>query len=173
MKLDQLDLEIIKALQRDARIRFVNLSKELHVSVKTINSRYEKMKYAGVIKGTTIIIDLTKMNKYLIEIEVETSNENTDKVIEIIKKLTVENSQDHALNRAKHDQKKKPTMQIFKTAGHYTIIATFITTDSMLMHRIKSQIKGIPSVIYVNASVVTEHFMGHENLSLKHLIGDQ
>ncbi|PAJ75009.1 transcriptional regulator AsnC [Pseudoalteromonas sp. NBT06-2] len=55
-EIDNLDKNILKALTENARIPYAELAKKLAVSAGTIHVRVEKMKIAGIIKGTKVSI---------------------------------------------------------------------------------------------------------------------
>lgn len=54
---DNLDRGILNALLDNARIAYAELAKQFNVSPGTIHVRVEKMKQAGIIKGTRVDID--------------------------------------------------------------------------------------------------------------------
>lgn len=56
-QIDNLDRSIINALKANARIAYAELAKRFEVSAGTIHVRVEKMKEAGIIQGTRVIID--------------------------------------------------------------------------------------------------------------------
>ncbi len=55
-EIDNLDKKILHALTDNARIPYAELAKKLAVSAGTIHVRVEKMKQAGIIKGTKVDI---------------------------------------------------------------------------------------------------------------------
>ena len=55
-KLDKVDREIIKALQKDARTPFTEIGKKLGISDATVHVRVKRMWRAGVIKKYTIVM---------------------------------------------------------------------------------------------------------------------
>lgn len=57
MKLDDVDLEILKILHEDARTPIFDVAKKLKVSRPTVKTRIDKMLKAGVIKRFTAIVD--------------------------------------------------------------------------------------------------------------------
>ncbi|GAM56301.1 regulatory protein asnC [Vibrio ishigakensis] len=61
--LDQLDKDILKTLMIDARTPYAEMAKQFHVSPATVHVRIEKMKGAGVIEGTEVVVN-TKMLGY-------------------------------------------------------------------------------------------------------------
>lgn len=56
-KLDEVDREIIKALQKDARTPFTEIGKKLGISDATIHFRVKKMWRASIIKKYTIVMN--------------------------------------------------------------------------------------------------------------------
>lgn len=56
-ELDKLDHNILSALVADARVSFSDLAVRFKVSDGTIHVRVNKLKAAGVLKGTTAVID--------------------------------------------------------------------------------------------------------------------
>lgn len=61
IRLDELDVKIIKELQADARISFRELARKLGVSVTTVSGRVKKMINAGFIRSFTAIVDPEKV----------------------------------------------------------------------------------------------------------------
>lgn len=56
-QIDNLDRDILHELMANARIPYAELAKKFVVSPRTIHVRVEKMKQAGIIKGTRIDIN--------------------------------------------------------------------------------------------------------------------
>ena len=61
MQLDELDLEIISHLQKDARIQYRKLVEVTGKSLGTISNRIQKMIDTGVLKGWTVQVDPEKL----------------------------------------------------------------------------------------------------------------
>ena len=59
--LDDLDLQILHMLINDSRTPFLEISRQCHVSGGTIHVRMKKMEDLGIIKGTKLIIDNSKL----------------------------------------------------------------------------------------------------------------
>ncbi len=60
-EIDNLDREIMKELQKDARRPFQLIARDLVVSGGTVHVRYNKLKEAGVITGTSVNIQKEKL----------------------------------------------------------------------------------------------------------------
>ncbi len=59
--MDSIDLEILKALQNDARTDFSSLSKRLSLTPGAVRSRFRKLENEGIIKGSTVDVDFCKL----------------------------------------------------------------------------------------------------------------
>jgi Lrp/AsnC family transcriptional regulator for asnA, asnC and gidA len=62
MTLDDLDTEILRILENDARISYRSISENLDVSVGTVHNRIAKLKDQGIIKGYLLHLNDLKMN---------------------------------------------------------------------------------------------------------------
>lgn len=56
-EIDNLDKSILEALSLNARIAYAELAKKFTVSAGTIHVRIEKMKIAGIIEGTKVVLN--------------------------------------------------------------------------------------------------------------------
>ncbi|MCQ8891724.1 transcriptional regulator AsnC [Pseudoalteromonas carrageenovora] len=59
--IDNLDKQILHALMANARTAYAELAKKFNVSAGTIHVRIEKMKQAGIITGTQLMIDTKQL----------------------------------------------------------------------------------------------------------------
>ncbi len=55
--LDDRDLEIVAALQEDARATYADVARRVGVSPSTVHDRVRKLEEAGIIKGYQAVID--------------------------------------------------------------------------------------------------------------------
>lgn len=62
MTLDDLDTEILRILENDARISYRSISENLDISVGTVHNRIAKLKEQGIIKGYLLHLDDLKLN---------------------------------------------------------------------------------------------------------------
>ena len=60
-ELDELDGKILKLIVNNARIPFLEVSRECNVSGAAIHQRVQKLTKAGVLKGSEFIVDVEKM----------------------------------------------------------------------------------------------------------------
>lgn len=61
INLDDLDLQILEILIKDARTPYLEIARVCHVSGGTIHVRMKKMEDMGIIKGTKILLDMPKL----------------------------------------------------------------------------------------------------------------
>ena len=59
--IDKLDREILEILMKDAKVPYTDIAKRLIVSPGTIHVRMKRMERLGIVKGTTLILDPTKI----------------------------------------------------------------------------------------------------------------
>jgi Lrp/AsnC family transcriptional regulator for asnA, asnC and gidA len=60
-EIDNVDIQLLNILQRDAFKPFTEIAKELYVSPGTVHVRMKKLMDAGIAKGAQIQIDLPKI----------------------------------------------------------------------------------------------------------------
>ncbi|MGL4774204.1 MAG: Lrp/AsnC ligand binding domain-containing protein [Clostridium sp.] len=61
LQLDELDLQILDLLIKDCRTPYLEIARICHVSGGTIHVRMKKMEDMGIIKGTRILLNLSKL----------------------------------------------------------------------------------------------------------------
>ncbi len=84
-ELDTTDKRILKMLNKDARMSFRRISRELRISLTTVTTRVKKMEKEGVLKGYIPLIDPEKLGlDMLVIIGLDISKVQT---IEIQKKI--------------------------------------------------------------------------------------
>ena len=60
-ELDQIDVGILSQLMKDAKTPYTDIAKQLHVSSGTIHVRMRKMEDIGLIKGSTLNVNYSKL----------------------------------------------------------------------------------------------------------------
>lgn len=61
-QLDEIDKKILNFLVENTRMPFTEIAKQMDVSAGTIHVRVKKMEDAGIILGSSLIIDYTKLD---------------------------------------------------------------------------------------------------------------
>lgn len=59
--IDNIDLKILGLLMRDAAMPYTEVAQQVNVSPGTIHVRMKKMQQMGVVKGSQLVIDYTKI----------------------------------------------------------------------------------------------------------------
>lgn len=60
-EIDNIDLKILSILTQDASIPYTEVGKMVFVSAGTVHVRMKKMEALGIVKGSQLIIDYTKI----------------------------------------------------------------------------------------------------------------
>lgn len=61
IELDDLDIDILRSLNENARKSFRDIAKELHISLTTVSNRVKAMEKAAVIQGYMPVLDPAKL----------------------------------------------------------------------------------------------------------------
>ena len=87
---DDLDLFLINALQKDARIPITQLARQLSQPIPTIRDRIKRLEKKGIIKGYSAVIDLNKVGlsiKAIVQIRIAGVVTNPGYFLNEIKKI--------------------------------------------------------------------------------------
>lgn len=89
MKIDAINKNILFLLQKDARMTYKEIAKELKRSETTIRDRIKALERIGIIQGYTALIDKTALglNFFAIIFANPTSSSELDTITEKIKKV--------------------------------------------------------------------------------------
>ena len=60
-QIDNVDLQILEILSKNARTAYTEIAEKLIVSAGTIHVRMKKMEAAGIVRGTEIVVDPIKL----------------------------------------------------------------------------------------------------------------
>jgi Lrp/AsnC family transcriptional regulator for asnA, asnC and gidA len=153
-KIDETDINIIRALQKDARFHFSDIAKDCHVSTDTISKRFRKLRKAGVIKGTTILLNPKSFGfDCVASLGINVDYSHLNDVIELIGRMS--------------------EIVFFSTSmGRYDIFCIAILKNVGRLSQVKDLIKGHPMVREVSASIwVEEILLCPENFEFEHLKG--
>ena len=69
-KVDELDLKILRILDKDGRIPTIDIAKKIKVNTKTIQNRINQMMNSGIIQGFHYIIDYSKIGYNFIKVDI-------------------------------------------------------------------------------------------------------
>jgi DNA-binding Lrp family transcriptional regulator len=152
VKIDEINFRIIRSLQRDARTSFADIAKDCKVSTDTISKRFRKMKKAGVIRGTTILLNPKSFGYECVgSFGIDVGYPHLMAVVEAIQKI--------------------PEIIICTTStGKHDIFCIAVLKNVGRLSQVKDLIKGHPAVRKVTTSIwVDEILLCPENFDFKHL----
>lgn len=120
--LDKLDRQILSILMKDAKIAYTDIAKKLFVSGGTVHVRMKKLEDLGVVKGSRLEVDASKLGYDItsfIGIFLERSNLYND-VIEKVKLIP-------------------EVVSAYYTTGNYSIFAKVCCKDTMHLRALLSE----------------------------------
>ena len=126
--LDEIDIKILRILQKDIRTPFKEIANQCNISTDTIKNRYNKMIENEVIRGSTVVVDPKKMGQgNLVIIGIKVVQKFSDSVLNMIKKM-------------------KGLCVVTKSIGQYDIEAIFLLEDIEQIGITKDKIEDFPQV---------------------------
>ncbi len=149
-EIDELDINIIRALQRDARANFADIAKNCGVSVDTVSKRYKRLRRLGVTKGTTVLLNPKSFgNDCVASFGLRVDQPNAEEVVHFIEKV--------------------PEVVFSTTSmGRYNIFAIAVLKNVGRLSQVKEYIQGHPMIREVTASIwVDEILLCPENFELE------
>ncbi|MFN8438293.1 MAG: Lrp/AsnC ligand binding domain-containing protein [Cytophagales bacterium] len=130
LDIDNIDLKILSLLLKDATIPYTEIGKKVFVSSGTVHVRMRKMIEMGIVKGSTLIIDYSKLGYDIhafLGIYLQKS-ELYDSVVEKLKEIP-------------------EILSLNYTTGNYSIFAKIICRDTKhlmeILHDKIQKVKGI------------------------------
>jgi Lrp/AsnC family transcriptional regulator for asnA, asnC and gidA len=136
--LDEIDIRILRTLQKDVRTHFKEIADQCNISTDTIKNRYKKMIENEVIRGSTIVVDPKKMGQgILLIIGIKVVQQFSESVLNIIKKM-------------------KGSCVVTKSIGQYDIEAIFLLEDIEQIGVTKDKIEDFPQVKSANVGIFVD-----------------
>jgi len=126
--LDEIDIKILRTLQKDIRTPFKEIANQCNISTDTIKNRYNKLIENEVIRGSTIVVDPKKMGQgNLVIIGIKVVQKFSESILNMIKKM-------------------KGLCVVTKSIGQYDIEAIFLLKDIEQIGATKDKIEDFPQV---------------------------
>jgi len=152
MKIDEIDVSMIRALQKDARANFADIAKGCNVSVDTISKRFKRMRRTGVARGTTVLLNPKSFGYDCVaSFGIRVDYPHVEEVIDFIKKTP-------------------EVVFCTMTMGRHNIFAIAVLKNVGRLGQVKESVKGHPMVREVTASIwVDEILLCPENFEFEHL----
>ena len=130
MVIDKIDREILARLLQDSRVSFQEIARDLIISGGTVHVRVNKMKEAGIIKGSKIMLDFERLGL---------------KVCAFIG-VNLANARD--LKSALEKLKKMPEIvDVHYTTGQYRLFVKVVTESTQKLHLfLIEKLQAIPEI---------------------------
>lgn len=153
-KLDEIDLAIIRALQKDARASFAAIARSCNVSVDTISKRFKKIEEAGVARGTTVLLNPKSFNcDCVASFGIRADFSHIDEILDLLKGMP-------------------EVVFSTQTMGRHSIYALAIVKDVTILNQVREVIKAHPTVREVTTSIwVNDILLCPENFDLPEISG--
>jgi DNA-binding Lrp family transcriptional regulator len=88
VKIDEIDVKILKTLLKDARISFSDIARDCGVSTNAIVKRFYRLKGTGVIVGTSTIVSQEEFRyKFAISIDINADITVETRLLEVLRSL--------------------------------------------------------------------------------------
>ena len=152
LRIDEIDVSIIRSLQRDARANLSDIARDCGVSVDTISKRFRKMRRAGIIRGTTILLNPKSFGYDCVaSLGIDVIYPHLEDVVEFIHRM--------------------PEIVFCTTSmGRYDVFCIGVLRNVGRLSQVKDLIKGHPLVREVTTSIwVDEILLCPENFEFEHL----
>jgi len=152
VKIDEIDVSIIRALQKDARTNFADIAKDCGVSVDTISKRFKRMIRAGVARGTTILLNPKSFGYDCVaSFGIRVDYPHVEEIVNFVEKIP-------------------EVVFCTPSMGTHNIFAIAVLKNVGRLGQVKESIKGHPMVREVTASIwVDEILLCPENFEFEHL----
>jgi len=152
VRIDEIDVNIIRALQKDARANFADIARDCGVSTDTISKRFRKMKKAGIIRGTTVLLNPKSFGYDCVaSLGIDVSYPYLEEVVELIQRM--------------------PEIVFCTTSmGRHDIFCIAVLKNVGRLSQVKDLIKGHTLVREVITSIwVDDILLCPENFEFEHL----
>jgi len=139
-ELDDIDKNILKILQEDARKSYREIKNELGISIGTIHNRISKLKEKDIIEGYTLKLNNVKLGyKLTFLIQVQIDGKHTGEILDEI-------------------SKKPEVCSVFHTTGEQSaaLICRFRESDDV--HNFVRELNAKQFILRTNSSLVLKEY---------------
>ena len=138
--LDNLDWEILRALQDNAKRTYTEIGRRLNVAHSTVYDRIKRMEEHGVVKKYVAIVDLEKVG-----------------IRRITAIMTIFTDPKESENIARNLSEFKEVLEVFTSLSEeLLIIAKVVAEDQDKLHSFIAQsVAPLPGVLRIRTSIIT------------------
>jgi DNA-binding Lrp family transcriptional regulator len=156
--IDITDIKILKRLLRNSRTSFAEIAEECKVSTLTIKKRYDRLKKAGIIKGSLAIVN--QSSAFGIEAIVDSLvTVNPQRVNQFIRDI-----QDLFQDRS------SLTCLPIKFNENYNVSVSALVRSIDKIQEIREKLKQHPDVVHIETNIWTYIKIIPQNLDLQPLV---
>jgi len=149
-QLDEIDKKILDYLVENTRIPFTEIAQKMGVSAGTIHVRVKKMEDVGIIRGSSLVIDYTKLDyRFITYVGIFLSKSN--KTMAVLKEL----------------EKIPNVTELSVIAGKYNIFCKIRAKDTDDAKRIIYGINDIDDVMRTESMISIEEYFSDKNRLIK------
>ncbi|MCW4022141.1 MAG: Lrp/AsnC family transcriptional regulator [Candidatus Bathyarchaeota archaeon] len=147
--LDEIDAKLISRLLADARANFSDIAEDCGLSSTAIHNHYKKLTHAGIIVGSTIIVDFRALGFECF----------------VSFRITIDQTQKKSF--FEHVNKLKPIV-VFHPLKRYNVHVMMAVKAFSKIPEIKEFIRSHPAVLAIKSNIWNETKFFPENLKIIH-----
>jgi len=141
MKLDETDIQILKALQNDGRESASHIAEKVNVSVPTVTERIRKLQESGIILGFQTVIDPSSIGLDVAAIITIISGSS-----QYYKEVTIA------------AEETPEVVQCFSTTGNGSHMLFVITKNSNTLEELLRKIQSWPGVVRTETQIILSSY---------------
>lgn len=138
--MDSTDLNILKLLQKDARMSVSDISKNVDLSISAVGERIKKLEKSNIINQYTTILNAKFFEKELTAFML----------------ISLQNPQ-VSPTFLEFVNKEKEILSCFYIAGDYDYIIKIVTKNTNTLAKVLDRIKSVEGIIKTNTMVILEN----------------
>lgn len=135
--MDDIDVKILRVLQRNSRTLVSDISKEVSLSISAVSERIKRLEKSGLIKQYTTILKPSLLKKNL--------------TAQMLVSLKSPNDSNRFLDFIKHEP---DILSCYYIAGDYDYILKIVTESTKTLEKLLNRIKSMDCIFKTNTMVV-------------------
>lgn len=136
-KIDEIDMKILKILEKNSRIQNTKIAKLLGITEAAVRKRIEKLKKMGIIRKFTIDIDYSALDYKIVIIGLDVQK---NRVFDVIKNIP----------------KIENVKSLYVSMGDHEILLEFIYKDQKELEKFIEVLKNVDGIENVCPAILIE-----------------